>query len=125
MFSWIPREQSGVEILTCGAPQWAVPLPAGQVDDRAALVGGLQGSRGERKAFEVFLGDDLLDEWEEPALLEANVLFEQLSEPIENFRLDASSLDRTPELPHERTNGRMLHCDLRQEGGSAVTAVSE
>lgn len=92
-FSWIPCEQRGVEILTCGAPQWAVPLPAGQVDDRAALVDGLQGSRGECKAFEVFVGDDLLDEWEELALLEANVLFEQLSEPIENFRLDAPSLN--------------------------------
>jgi hypothetical protein len=92
-FSWIPREQSGVEILTCGAPQWAAPLPAGQVDDRAALVDGLQGSRGECKAFEVFVGDDLLDEWEELALLEPNVLFEQLSEPIENFRLDAPSLN--------------------------------
>jgi hypothetical protein len=44
-FSWVPCEQSGVEILTCGAPQWAVPLSAGQVDDRAALVDGLQGSR--------------------------------------------------------------------------------
>ena len=53
------------------------------------------------------------------------MLFEQLSEPIENFGLDAPSLDRTPKLPHERTNGRMLHCDLRQEGGRAVTAVSE
>ena len=97
---------------------------SGQVDDRAALVGGLQVSRGERKAFEVFVGDVLLDEGG-AALLEANVLFEQLSEPLENFRLDASGLDPTPKLPHKQTNGRMLYCDLRQEGGSAVTAVGE